>query len=67
MIKPTFGDAREFKEGLAAIKVNGKFGYINKSGKIVIKPTFDEAREFESGLAAIKVGTSTAISTSQGR
>lgn len=31
----------DFNEGLAAVKENGKYGFINKSGKIVIPCTFD--------------------------
>jgi hypothetical protein len=32
-----------------------KWGYIDKSGKIVIEPQFDWALHFTEGLAAVKV------------
>lgn len=41
---------------LYPIEVNGKYGFINKTGKEVIPPKFDEAQEFSEGLAAVKVG-----------
>ena len=44
----------DFSEGLAVIKQNGKFGYIDKTGKIAIHPQFDNANNFSEGLAVIK-------------
>ena len=36
---------------------NGKFGYMNKKGKVVINPQFDFAAMFdESGMAAVQLG-----------
>jgi hypothetical protein len=44
----------EFSEGLAVVRsANGKFGYIDKSGKVVISPQFLYARPFSEGLAAV--------------
>jgi hypothetical protein len=34
---------------------NGKYGYIDKTGKIVIKPQFDKAYDFSEGLASISL------------
>lgn len=41
---------------LYPVEINGKYGYINKSGKVIIKPQYDNANDFSEGLAAIKVG-----------
>jgi predicted DNA-binding WGR domain protein len=41
---------------LYLIKVNGKWGYIDAGGKVVIKPQFDVAHGFSEGLAAVNVG-----------
>jgi len=45
-----------FNEGRALILVNGKWGYIDKKGDVVIKPEYDGAGNFWEGLAAVQVG-----------
>ncbi|MDJ0515966.1 MAG: WG repeat-containing protein [Trichodesmium sp. MO_231.B1] len=44
-----------FSEGLAAVKKDGKWGYIDKTGKIVIPYQFDDAYGFQQGLAKVIV------------
>ena len=41
---------------LFTIYENGKWGYIDKTGKVIIEPKFDEAADFSEGLARVKVG-----------
>jgi KWG Leptospira. len=36
------------------VKKSGKFGYIDKTGKVVIEPVFDYAESFSEGLARVK-------------
>ena len=55
IIKPQFDEAYNFSEGLARIKINGKYGYIDKKGNYVINMPFDEAEDFSKGLARIKI------------
>src|SRR6267378_3329442 len=43
------------EDGLYMVRVDGKVGFIDKHGKIVIKPTFDDGRKFQSGIAPVKV------------
>jgi hypothetical protein len=47
-------NARRFSEGLAAFLDNKKrlWGFVDKSGKIVIEPQFKEVGDFSCGLAA---------------
>lgn len=49
-------DMHGFVEGLAAVKVRGKWGYIDQTGTFVIQPRFDNAREFSEGLAPVGLG-----------
>ncbi len=43
-------------EGLCKVRKDGKFGYIDYSGKQVIPGQFDNARQFVNGLAAVSMG-----------
>jgi hypothetical protein len=46
----------DFKDGLAVVRAGTKYGYIDKSGRMIIKARFDEATPFSEGLAAVRVG-----------
>jgi len=48
----------EFHEGLAWAKLSedGKVGFIDKKGAVVIDPCFDSARNFCNGLCAVELG-----------
>ena len=52
-IKPQFDSANDFSQGLAAVKIMGKYGYVDKGGKMVVAPRFDDALEFSEGLAQV--------------
>jgi hypothetical protein len=42
------------REGLIAIKVGDKYGFVDKSGKVVISPKYDAVIPFVGGIAAVK-------------
>lgn len=48
-ITPQFQEAQLFYEGYAAVKKNGKYGYINKAGKTVIPFNYFTAKPFRFG------------------
>lgn len=49
-----FADAESFSEGLAAVKFDSFWGFIDKKGTIVIPPTYDFVlRPFTEGYAAV--------------
>ncbi len=52
-IKPQFDQARPFQDGLAAVLINHKWGYINTEGKLLIKPLYDQAYSFVEGTAIV--------------
>jgi hypothetical protein len=41
---------------LFPVEIDEKYGYIDKTGKIIIPPKFDHATDFSEGLAAISKG-----------
>jgi hypothetical protein len=47
------GTEQAFHDGRAKIEVNGKSGYIDKNGTMVIPPQFSLAYPFSEGLAAV--------------
>ena len=50
---PTHRDT-VFKDGMAVVRKDGKYGYIDENMKIVIDFQYDEAYEFSEGLARVK-------------
>ena len=44
----------DYYEGLAAVRLNGKWGYIDKSGNVVIPLKYDLAYGVKEGLALVK-------------
>lgn len=51
---PRYDRAIDFTEGLAAVK-DGKWGFIDETGKEVIPCTYDYAYYFREGFAAVKL------------
>ncbi|EOD7173401.1 WG repeat-containing protein, partial [Campylobacter coli] len=50
-IESKFDGVGNFSEGLAAVGLNGKWGFIDKNGEFAIKPKFDDIWDFSEGLA----------------
>ena len=49
-----YEDAKLFCDNTyAAVKVNGKWGFINKDGVFLIQPEYTDARSFSNGFAAV--------------
>ncbi|MEI6346791.1 MAG: WG repeat-containing protein [Bacteroidota bacterium] len=42
-------------EDLSEVKVDGKYGFMNKKGELVIQPIYQNASQFEEGLAAVQL------------
>jgi hypothetical protein len=53
LVKPTYELARSFSEGLAAIKSNGKWGYIDENGSLAVNALYDWAQDFKGGKAKV--------------
>lgn len=56
-IKPQFDGLvpnTKFACGLAAVSKNGKYGYINKNGEVVIPYSYDRGYDFLDGMAKVE-------------
>lgn len=49
------GFARSFSEGFAIVDLNGKYGFIDRSGEIAISIIYDGVEQFCDGLAKVKL------------
>lgn len=56
VLEERFDGAQDFSEGLAAVKRGGKWGFIDKSGRLVVEPRFDDASGFKDGRALVMQG-----------
>ena len=53
----TCSNAGDFSNGRAAVQIDGKWGFINTKGEVIIKPIYDnpaETPKFSGGLCAMR-------------
>jgi hypothetical protein len=50
LIEPKFEQSDSLSDGLAYVTLNGKVGFIDRTGNFAIEPSFDKARRFEPGF-----------------
>jgi len=60
VIQPKYEEAEKFSEGLAAVKIGGKWGFIDTTGKMVIQPKyiypyFSHPNSFRECLVSVAV------------
>ena len=64
----TFLSVSTFREGLCAVQVaEGKFGYVDREGKLVIDAVFEKVADFAQGRAIVQRGTQLQIIERDGR
>ncbi|WP_299458287.1 WG repeat-containing protein [uncultured Microscilla sp.] len=51
-----YDDFRAYEEGMAAVRKNGKWGFIDEQGKLMIPYRYDEVRSFKKGWAQVRTG-----------
>lgn len=54
-IQPRFESARDFQEDLAAVRIDGLWGFVSADAKVIIAPRFEQAQSFREGLAAVRI------------
>lgn len=63
-----FEEAQTFyADTMAAVKLNGKWGFVDTSGQLVLEAVYEDARSFGSGVAAVKQGDAWGFILASGR
>ena len=67
-IEPTFDDAQQFSEGLAAVHIKNQWMFLDADGNIAVKPRFlDRVSNFKNDLARIEKDSMWAYIDGQGQ
>ena len=66
VIPQTFERVLPFSDGLAAVRVKGRYGYIDTKGDMIIAPSFDLAGGFAFGMAEVLIGDHAGVIDRQG-
>ncbi len=54
VIPMIYEDAKNFNEGMAAVRTKNGYGYINTDGELVTAAKYDDAEQFSEGLAVVE-------------
>jgi hypothetical protein len=55
VVQAKYESVEKYAEGLSAVKIGDKFGYLNKLGNLAIPPSFDDGLSFSEGHALVEV------------
>jgi hypothetical protein len=50
LVEPKFAQTDSLRDGVVRVTLNGKVGFIDRTGNFAIPPTFDKASRFEPGF-----------------
>ena len=67
LLPEQFREAEPFQDGLAAVKVNDGWGFIDHAGKLVVPPRFDWTYGFSEGLAYVRAGRKDVVIDNAGK
>jgi len=56
VIEPNFEAAKSFTGEVGRVKINGKWGAVNRSGEVIIEPQFHYIFPFKNGVAKVAQG-----------
>jgi serine/threonine protein kinase len=57
VIEPKYSNAEPFREGLAKVELNGKYGFVDKWGREIVPLKYDSASPFSEGLAQVTLNS----------
>lgn len=50
IVPPVYDSITPFHDGIASVKLNSKWGYINETGTVIVKPDFDVVYDFNNNV-----------------
>ena len=50
-----YDEVKSFHEGLAAVKRDDKWSFVNRNGNEIIPPTFHDVSDFKNGFAIVMI------------
>lgn len=62
-----YDNIKGYQEGVAAVKKEGKWGFVNKKGKLIIGYRYNEVRSFNKGEAQVRIGQKRFYINKEGR
>ncbi|MBC7387613.1 MAG: WG repeat-containing protein, partial [Opitutaceae bacterium] len=66
MIQPTYEEAGDFYKNLAVVKLEGKYGVVNKQGRMMLKNEFDTVHNLSNNKRRLVSSTRTIEITDKG-
>jgi hypothetical protein len=54
IIPPKYDYSKDFTEGIAAVRLNGKWGFVDQTGKEIIPPKYEDTNNYSEGLVAVQ-------------
>ena len=52
----TYDEVSRFSQGLSAVRIGNKWGFINQENELVVEAIYDDVRAYEGGFASVRVG-----------
>ena len=56
-----------FSDGLLAVEIDERWGYVNSKGDVVIQPIYDEASAFDDKIAIVSIGDKMQLIDTKGK
>jgi hypothetical protein len=61
VVKPKYDSVQTFSEGVAAVKGNDKWGYVDSNGKEILSPAYEFAYPFSEGIGLLTTADHTLL------
>ena len=67
VIEPQFDDAREFRDGMAAVKIKDKWRFIDMKGNFINSHSYDDIEDSDYGVAFVQINEKWGLINNKGK